>query len=498
MNHSRLSPRWPYWAYFLFTTLAVLMLISSGQAQTTKAPPLLREARAAWIASVHNLTWPTSPGLSASAQQAQLIRQLDTAQSLGLNIIILQVRPSCDALYDSPIEPWSPFLSRGSPGYDPLRFAIREAHARGLELHAWINPFRATTSAQYVAGPKHVVRRHPEWTRPFAGQLWLDPGEPAVRDYTLRVVQDLVSRYDLDGLHIDDYFYPYPKSDGLHVTASPFPDDETYARYGRGADRAAWRRGNINTFVKALYATVKNEKPWVKVGISPFGIWKPRVPRTIEARLDATEWLAADSRQWLASGWCDYFMPQLYWRIQPPEQSYTTLLDWWVNQSRGRYVWPGMAADRILSRTDPGRPASEIVAQIESARQLIPRGTSGHAHWHLRSLIENRGGIAATLKKDTYARKAVVPSMPWLDRSAPAAPKPAGMTPRGENKLIQWSSRDRSARWWVVQGFDGKSWEILHILPATTQEALVPATLKNIAIRGLGPAGVEGDPLYDH
>lgn len=361
-----------------------------------------REFRGAWVASVHNIDWPSKPGLSEAAQKAQLRAILDRAAALKLNAILLQVRPASDALYSSSKEPWSQFLTgrQGvSPGYDPLAFAIAEAHRRGLELHAWINPFRAATNVKTALAPNHVAKRHPEWVRSYGTQLWLDPGEPAAREYVLSVIADIARRYDVDGIHIDDYFYPYPSKGGA------FPDESSWNRHGAqsGMSRGDWRRNNINSFVRAMYSTVKSARPSAKVGISPFGIWRPGVPPTTTAQLDAYGMLFADSRKWLAEGWCDYLAPQLYWSIAPAKQSFPVLLAWWRSQSNGKPVWPGIATDRIGSK----RPAREIANQIEITR----RGTNapGHIHWSMKSLMQNRGGVAELLKAGPYADRATVP-----------------------------------------------------------------------------------------
>ena len=360
------------------------------------------EFRGAWVATVHNIDWPSKPGLPAATQQAQLVAILDRARELKLNAILLQVRPMSDALYRSGTEPWSQFLSgqQGvSPGYDPLQFAIDEAHARGIELHAWINPFRAASNAKATLASNHVAKEHPEWIRRYGPQLWVDPGEPAAREYVLSVITDLVRRYDVDGVHIDDYFYPYPVKG-----AGSFPDDSTWQRFGQssGLSRDDWRRDNINDFVRSMYRTVKATKPSVQVGISPFGIWRPGVPPTTIAQLDAYGQLFADSRKWLAEGWCDYLAPQLYWSIQPAKQSFPVLLDWWRAQSRGKNVWPGIATDRIGA----SRPAREIVDQIALTR----RGTDspGHIHWSMKSLMRNEGGIADLLRAGAYAERAPI------------------------------------------------------------------------------------------
>ena len=359
-----------------------------------------KEFRGAWVASVFNLDWPSKPGLSAAQQQAELRGILDRARKLGLNAILLQVRPAADALYESKIEPWSVFLTgtQGeAPGYDPLAFAVREAHARGLELHAWFNPFRAASNANASFARNHVTRTHPEWIRRHGSLLWIDPGVPAAREYVLGVVLDVVRRYDIDGVHIDDYFYPYPTKG-----AGDFADAASWKAVGAasGKSRGDWRRDNINRFVEALYRGVKAEKPAAKVGISPFGIYRPGVPATIEAGLDAYGSLYCDAKLWLERGWCDYLAPQLYWSIEPAKQSFPVLLDWWRAQSKaGRPVWPGIATERIGSQ----RPASEIAKQIALTR----RGTEqpGHIHWNMKALMQDRGGIAKLLQRDVYGGK---------------------------------------------------------------------------------------------
>ena len=375
----------------LLRLLVLLALLSPALVPRTAA-----EFRGAWVASVHNLDWPSRPGLSAAEQKAELRTILNRAADLKLNAILLQVRPASDALYASRHEPWSAFLSGEQgvgPGYDPLAYAISEAHARGIALHAWVNPFRAATGSKAPPAANHVSRRHPEWIRTYAGQKWVDPGEPEARRYVLDVILDIVRRYDIDGLHIDDYFYPYPKG------GADFPDGATWARHGVGSglSKADWRRNNINRFVAEMYRAVKAEKPSVKVGISPFGIWRPGVPATTEAQLDCYGQLFADSRKWLAEGWCDYLAPQLYWSCEPAKQSFPVLLKWWRAQSTaGKPIWPGIAPDRIGS----SRPASEIARQIALTRE----GTAqpGHIHWSMKALMRDQGGVSTLLKREVY------------------------------------------------------------------------------------------------
>jgi uncharacterized lipoprotein YddW (UPF0748 family) len=381
-------------------SLLILILCSLAVCESHAAP---REFRGAWVATVYNLDWPSKPGLSAATQQAQLRTLLDRAASLHLNAILLQVRPASDALYSSSLEPWSEVLSGTagvSPGYDPLAFAISEAHARGLELHAWVNPFRAALHRNDRLPSKHVAVEHPEWIRRFGNQLWIDPGVPAARRYVISVITDIARRYPVDGIHLDDYFYPYPVKGG-----GSFPDEASWRAYGKdsGLSRGDWRRRNVNEFVRDLYHGVKSARSEARFGISPFGIWRPGVPSTIKASIDSYAHLFADSRLWLANGWVDYLAPQLYWSIRPPAQSYSVLLDWWRSQSRGTPIWPGIATERIGKR----RPAGEIAAQIELARN----GTSspGHIHWSMKALLRDQGGIDELLRGDLYRERADPP-----------------------------------------------------------------------------------------
>lgn len=459
-------------------------------------PEPLREFRGAWIAVVHNLDWPSSPGLSVRAQQAELTALLDKAVSLNLNAIVFQVRPEGDAVYSSSIEPWSPYLSGSmgvSPGYDPLAFAVKEAHRRGLELHAWFNPFRALAGNDYRASSTHAAREHPEYVRPYGSQRWLDPGEPWVRERALTVIRDVVRRYDVDGVHIDDYFYPYPNKD-KSGNKIPFDDQASYARYGGGQKRDDWRRANVNNFVRSFYSIVKTEKPWVKVGISPFGIWRPGVPSGIEARLDAYQDIAADSASWLRNGWCDYFSPQLYWRIDPPEQSFSALLRWWHGQNNlGRHVWPGISTERIHSSDDPGRPAGEILRQAELARSMAAPGEGGHIHWSIKALRQNRDGVDQLLMRGPYAEKALIPASPWLGRAAPAAPH-VKVAEEGKGLVLTWTP-DVVSRWWAVQIKNGDRWSLWAVQEGSENRVSIPTAPTAVAVRGVSATGVLGAPM---
>ncbi|MES2996995.1 MAG: family 10 glycosylhydrolase [Verrucomicrobiota bacterium] len=441
-----------------------------------RPPPVPREFRAAWIASVHNIDWPSATGLPAAKQQAELVAILDKIAALKMNAVIFQIRPQCDALYASSHEPWSRWLTGKmgvSPGYDPLTFCIREAHARGIEVHAWFNPFRAKCHTDHDASSSHVSRAAPAITKRYGPAIWCDPAEPETRRRALTAILDVTSRYDIDGVHLDDYFYPYP------AAGQTFADGRTPTQ----------RRAIIDEFVATLYSSVKRRKPWVRVGISPFGIWRPGVPEGIEAGLDAYEQLASDSRKWLAHGWVDYLAPQLYWRITPAKQSFPALLGWWRQQG-SRPVWPGIATSRIDSSEDPGRPASEIINQIALSRR-IGKNWNGHIHWSAKALLSNRGGIADHLT-DSYAGHAAVPPMPWINPNPPAAPRTAAVW-HGASTLVTWHN-DPGIERIFIQTRNAGIWKTEAIRNARSGSANIPHA-DAIAVTTLDRYGNASSPI---
>lgn len=427
---------------------------------TIVPPPVPREFRATWVASVYNLDWPSRPGLSSAAQQAELRQILDRAAALNLNAVILQIRPACDALYASPLEPWSPFLTGKmgrppQPFYDPLEFAVREAHRRGLQLHAWFNPYRAMTSASGTPSPDHISRRQSALIRSYNGMQWLDPGHPDTLAHTRAVVLDVVRRYDIDGVHLDDYFYPYPDK-----KKTPFPDSTTFHTYqksGGRMTRAEWRRDNVNRMVQTLHQAIQDEKPWVVFGISPFGIWKPDHPAGIKAGIDAREDIFGDSRFWLKNGWVDYLAPQLYWTIDQPEQSFPRLLEWWRRQNiHNRHLWPGIAADRI----GKDRNSTEIIRQIGLSRRK-PCTEPGHILWNFRPVLENRGGVAHRLRNESYSSPALPPTYPWLSVKQPGPPVLRAEPVPDSGLSFSWltnPSGGGTPHLWVLQYRRGSQW----------------------------------------
>jgi uncharacterized lipoprotein YddW (UPF0748 family) len=444
----------------MIRVIAFLLSALFASAQTyspaaEKPPAITREFRAAWIATIYNIDWPSAPGLSASSQQAELRLMLDKLAALKMNAVIFQVRPQCDAVYSSEIEPWSASLTGTmgrSPGYDPLSFCIKEAHARGMEVHAWFNPFRALANSAAPVAPNHITRTLPQITKKYGSMTWCDPASQQARRRATAVILDVVKRYDIDGVHLDDYFYPYPSG------KLAFADGKNPAE----------RRAYVDSFVSDLYAVVKNQKPHVRVGISPFGIWRPGVPAGIEAGLDSFEELAGDSRKWLKNGWVDYLAPQLYWPISPKKQSFPLLLEWWRQQG-SRPVWPGIATTRIGGPEDK-RTASEITQQIDLSRK-IGKNWNGHLHWSAKSLVRNQGGIATKLAS-TYTQPAAIPPMPWLSTQPPAAP---GVSARLEgNSTLITCVPDRSTAKLAIQAKINGVWRTVKIAPSGSPSVTIP------------------------
>ncbi|MGB3759968.1 MAG: family 10 glycosylhydrolase [Rivularia sp. (in: cyanobacteria)] len=459
------------------------------------------------MATVANIDFPSKPGLTTQEQKAELIAILDKAAELNLNAVVFQIRPISDALYASPYEPWSEFLTgemgkSPQPFYDPLAFAVQEAHKRGLELHAWFNPYRAhhpETISPISAN--HISKTRPDFVKKYGKYLWLDPGEKQVQDYSLKVILDVVNRYDIDGVHIDDYFYPYPQRDETGKKID-FPDDisfEKYLKAGGKLNRADWRRENINIFVKRMYESVKKQKPWVKVGISPFGVWQPGYPKRINnidssgKGFNAYEQIYADSRKWLQQGWLDYLSPQLYWKIEQTAQSYPVLLNWWLSQNtKNRSIFPGIYTSRINNQKGKGWDASEIAYQIRITRGFTKEG--GNIHFSMKALTQNRDGIADVLTNEVYVKPALVPATPWLNDTQPEKPELQIIQDKklGQIKLYWQPKSKQQIQSWVVQLKKGDEWTT-KILPGNKNSYLVnDMQIENIAVSGVSRYGIEG------
>ena len=465
-------------------------------------PSLQREFRGVWVATVANIDWPSRPGLSTHQQQAELRALFDRIVVLNMNAVIFQVRPTADAFYASALEPWSEYLTgemgkAPDPYYDPLAFAVEEAHKRGLELHAWFNPFRAhhPTATGTMAG-LHISNTHPEIVRTYGDMLWLDPGEEVARNHSRQVILDVVSRYDIDGIHLDDYFYPYPIQDeeGNEV---PFPDETSWqyaVQNGETVSREDWRRQNVDRFIEQLYRAVKQEKPWVKVGISPFGIWRPGYPEQITG-FDAYDRLYADARKWQQEGWLDYLSPQLYWDIDRAAQSYPVLLEWWEEQNTaGRHLWPGNYTSRIGFEDETAWHADEIVDQVQLTR--AQPGATGNIHFSAQVLMKNADRIGNALAIEPYRTPALVPSSPWLDHRTPGKPEIAveqiagnsvlTMTPTTGEEVWLWIIRTRFGASWTMEIIPG--WRLAHRL----QSSASPLPPDEVFVSAVSRVGNEG------
>ena len=449
-------------------------------------PGIQREFRGAWIATVKNIDWPSKPGLSSDEQKAELLAILNRAVELNLNALIFQVRAGCDALYASPIEPWSEYLTgkmgqAPSPFYDPLAFLIEQSHARGIEIHAWFNPYRArrdfqTTNTPFVAA-NHITKTNPELVQAYGPDQLLDPAEPQVQARAKAVMLDVVHRYDVDGIHIDDYFYPFPLSNG-HGGEIPFQDERTWKAYvakGGKLTRSDWRRQNVDQFIEDLYASIKREKRWVKFGISPFGIWRPGSPPGTIGR-DAYAELYADARKWMLEGSADYFAPQLYWTNGTPGHSYPDLLTWWTQQNaKARHLWPGSATYQATdkAKANPRWLPDEIVNQVGLARRQM--GVTGEIQYNMSALMKDTNGPALLLRHRVYSEPALVPASPWLDNTPPGKPTLAnrGGTD-GKTRELVWEPTGSEKVWlWVVQTETDGVWKT-EILPASQTTRSLP------------------------
>lgn len=409
--------------YLFFLLLFHCFTLSSFAQRSPK-----REFRAAWIATVSNIDWPSKAGLPAVQQQQELINRLDALRAIGCNAIILQIRPAADAFYDSKIEPWSRFLSgkqgqQPFPAYDPLRFAIDEAHKRNMELHAWFNPFRALTDSKKNPNPpSHVTFKHPDWIIAYGGKSYIDPGVPEAREYVTNVIMDVVNRYDIDGVHLDDYFYPY------RIAGQEFGDANSYSRFKENfTNKEDWRRNNVSTFVATLYQNIKSSKKFVKFGISPFGVWRnaSKDPEGSATRGGQTCYddLYSDIIMWQKKGWMDYCLPQLYWEHGHRAAAFEVLLPWWEAHKYNRHMYYGLGVYRMAeSKAIVWQGATEILKQINDIREA-DGAKSGFVFYSASSFNKINNALTDSLKRNTNKHIALPPTMPWLDNTAPDAPE---------------------------------------------------------------------------
>lgn len=413
-----------------------------------------------------------------------MVALLDKMAALNLNSLVFQIRPASDAVYNSSLEPWSRYLSGTegkppSPFYDPLHFVLSESHKRNIEVHAWFNPYRA-----YLDG--WLAKKYPQYAHPIGGNsVVMDPGAKVVQDHVYKVFTDVTTRYDIDGVHMDDYFYPYPGA------AVHFDDHITYDAYKEAGGKlslADWRRDNVNTLIKRLSDMIHATKPWVKFGISPFGIWKAGHPPGITG-LSSYDAIYADSRRWIREGWLDYLTPQLYWKIDPPQQSYTALLDWWLHQNpRHHHLYPGNAAYRVFDKSH--WPVGEIQRQVEETRHRAAENSLGNVLFRMGSL---HSSLYDLFHDNLYSKPALAPPMPWLHTnfSGPALPQHVVTGP----SYITWSVDETgSVRSWAVYEWTGASWQLVKVMNKEIVYFTVPRHGK-YAVRGVDRLSRESEEV---
>ena len=445
--------------------------LSAPQEPTPGAAQLVdvghrRELRGCWVATVWNINFPSSPTAPTEKQKEEMVALLDRLKECGFNSIFFQVRPEGDATYASQLEPWSSFVSgkQGkNPGYDPLQFLIDESHARGIEVHAWLNPYRAGAATKDQV-PPHIATEHPQHVHPYGSTEWMDPGADVVRQKLVDVCKDLTARYDVDGIHFDDYFYPYPNG-------NDFPDQLTWNAYqasGGTLSKADWRRENVNKAVREVNQAVKETKDHVRFGISPFGLPAPDRPPGVTG-FDQYEGLYADTQKWMNEGWVDYLAPQLYWPTTQPKQPYGPLLNWWADHSKGgRHIFGG---NNLADLGKPKYTPEEYKAQVRITRAKYDQGATGNIWWHSAPLMENRQNIVSTFKNELYAQPALTPVLPLAQGKTVAHPQV-----QVEGNRVRLEHQDEAPlRAWTVYRKDQDRWKLDRILPAEQNEVELAA-----------------------
>ena len=417
----------------LLSMLLLLLVASMASAQAPK-----REFRGAWLHTVHQRQYAK---MNPEQTQKYLKGLLDSLQMTGHNAVVFQVRPSADALYPSKLEPWSRFLT-GTPGvapvpeWDPLQFMIIESHKRGMELHAWLNPYRVTTSKDEKLAPNHIYYKHPERFVTYDGKMYFDPGLPENREFIQEVVADIVSRYNVDAIHMDDYFYPYP------VKGQEFPDAESFAKYGGDLERGDWRRQNVNLLIEGLHKVIQKHKPWVRLGISPFGIWRNK--RNDERGSDTNglqnyDELYADVILWTERGWVDYMLPQLYWELEKEVASSEKLAYWWNDYANGRHMYIGQDVHKTMTVKDinGSKDSNQLAHKIALSRELP--NIHGNCWWPGYSVTRNFKGIADSLATKEQNTKAIIPTYSWMDNVAPEeVVKLKSKKDKAGNVILSW------------------------------------------------------------
>jgi uncharacterized lipoprotein YddW (UPF0748 family) len=445
---------------FRLTVILLFIIFSVLHAQSK------REMRAVWIATVANIDWPSSNRLLPTQQRTEIVNMLDQLAENNINAIVLQIRPMADAFYPSTLEPWSHWLTgrqgmKPSPFYDPLQFIIEEAHRRCMEIHVWLNPYRVTTNNDsMILSKDHLFFRQPELFVRYGGKYYFNPGLDETRNFLNKVVEDIVEHYDVDGVHFDDYFYPYP------VKGEDFPDDETFMKYPRGfapSQKADWRRNNVNMTIAEVQQTIKSIKPWVEFGVSPFGVWRndnvdPRGSAT-RAGIQNYDDLYADILKWLAEGTVDYVTPQLYWEIGKKVANYEILLKWWIENSYGKNLYIGLIPSSLGDKKNSAwTTGNEIIRQIKMNRSFSQ--VDGAVFFSAKTFLQNRQGLNDSLRSNYYRYPALCPVNRNIVGEPSAQPQNLRVLRDGKDAFLLWEEVNEEGgcqtAYYVVYAFKGK------------------------------------------
>lgn len=478
-------------AILIYFFLLILITFSFSQKE---------EMRGVWVATVKNIDYPSSKTLTTQEQKQEFINMIDKFEEIGINAVFFQVRPAADAFYNSPYEPWSEWLTgkqgkAPSPFYDPMEFMITECHNRNIEFHAWINPFRAVATIEFADITKnHISNKKPEWLFTYDVNKYFNPGLPEVRNYVKKVVLDIVKRYNIDGIHFDDYFYPYPIKD-KNKNILPINDKEAYAKYGKDFSNIGdWRRNNMNLFIEEISTSIKKIKPQISFGIAPSGVWrnKSKDPEGSNTRgLAHYDYLYSDVLLWLKNDWIDYVAPQLYWVIGNKYADYKTLVRWWSNHSYGKHLYIGHALYQAKkdALSSSWRNPNEIPNQLKIAR--ANPNVYGSIFYKAKDLLANKLNITNNIKYNFYSTKVSTPKMPWLvniDTTIIAddiikentnIPFDFTYVKLGNKIVISWkynkqtSSDDIKFKVYKFQNYDFKDTDAINVLEITNKDFII-------------------------
>lgn len=430
---------------FMPRALIVFILVLFGGASSASTQ-IQHEFRGAWLTTYANIDWPSNKRSSVEVKKAELLSYLDQFEACNLNAVFFQVRPAADAFYQSHLEPWSEWMAgkqgkAPAEGFDPLGFMVEECHRRGMELHAWINPYRAVSSIQYSdISNEHPSKTHPEWCFDYGKSRYFHPGLPAVRAHLQEVVVDILEHYDVDGIHFDDYFYPYS------IKGEEIPDQDHYAAYAsEGQSLEDWRRHNIDLLIQETQATIRSVDPLVKFGVSPLAIWRNQKtdPTGSQTSTSQTSYdnLFADTKKWVDSAWVDYMVPQLYWSTSHKSANFNHLLDWWAGFESRTHIYVGHAIYKLQNpKSEIWKSLSELEFQLDEVRGV--EGLQGSAFYRASTFEDNPLDVVSSFSEGRFSEPALVPPMPWIDATQPAPPEVIRLETTNDKLQIQLKERD--------------------------------------------------------